>query len=432
MPPVGTKKPLLRMGAMPRTYRAILVSEWAGYSLDEALDTIGMTEMLAPPGSAQGRGPAVAIAAEGAMPSGLLSYLSRLGATRITKIALTLPPMLPDNAGCVTADATCQAGVLPDLALCTSWAENDIRIVVSRVKTDRRGAYSLCGAALKACLSRGDLGAFLERYPAHCSIVADPMHDAPAVIADHPLLADWVGATLMGRDPYSAPANADWFRRGLLPRVYRIDGDTHPVRSWRNPPSLKCDLPQAAYGDPVGRYRVHSVADAAATWVAYGKSVLESFLRPRTGAQHHLSTRDALVEHIAAAVSSESLGELLEALLKGLALLIDFHPVLKDEIRTLRAGYRLTTRDRRMNVAARFSSGVLTASRADPEPVNVTLIFKDTPTLVRLFASPKPDLLGAMLKQQVAFEGNLNYLLKLAYLLRRVTLIVLGDLRRTT
>jgi hypothetical protein len=407
-----------------------VVSEGAGNSLDEALDTIGMAEMLALLGSAQGSGPAVAIAADGAMPRGLLSYLSRHGAVRITTIGLTLPRILPENAGCAAADPACQTEVSPDRALCTSWAENDIRIVVSRVKTDRRGAYSLCGAALKACLSHGDLSALLERYPAHCSIVADPMDDIPAVIADHPLLADWVGATLMGRDPYSAPANADWFRRGLLPRVYRIDGDTRPVQSWRNPPSLKRDLPQAVYGDPVVRYLVQGVADAAAAWVAYGKSVLEPFLPPRTSGQDDLSTRDVLVERIAAGVSSESLGELLEALLKALGLLIGFHPLLKDEIRTLRAGYRLTTRDRRMNVAARFSDGVLMASRADSGPVNVTLIFKDTPALLRLFASPKPDLLGAMLKQHVAFEGNLNYLLKLAYFLRRITLIVQGDLRR--
>ena len=56
------------------------------------------------------------------------------------------------------------------------------------------------------------------------------------------------------------------------------------------------------------------------------------------------------------------------------------------------------------------------------------MIFKDAPTILRLFTSPKPDLLNAMLKQQIAFDGNLNYLLKLAYLLRRVLLITRGEL----
>jgi hypothetical protein len=261
--------------------------------------------------------------------------------------------------------------------------------------------------------------------------VADPIHDTPAVIANHPLLADWVGATLMGRDPHGAPANADWFRNGLLPRVYRVHGDTSPVRSWRNPPSLKSDLPHAIYGDPVVGYWGQRAADASAAWVAYGTSVLEPFLVWQTCARDELSTPDVLVDRIASAVSSESMGELLEALLKGLGLLIGFHPILRDDIQTLPAGYRFTTRDRRMTVTARFSDDGLTASRADSGPVNVSLIFKDTPAMLRLFASPNPDLLGAMLKQHVAFEGNFNYLLKLAYLLRRVMLIVKGDLRRT-
>lgn len=84
-----------------------------------------------------------------------------------------------------------------------------------------------------------------------------------------------------------------------------------------------------------------------------------------------------------------------------------------------------------MNVVARFSGGVLTASRADSGPVNVALVLKDTSALLRLLAAPKPDLLRALLKQQVTFEGNLNYLLKLGYLLRRATVIVRGDLRMT-
>lgn len=430
MPRARTRKPFPRAVVTARTPEAFVVSEGAGNSLDEALDKIGMVEMLAHLRSAQGPAPSVVIAADGAVPCALLSYLIRHGAARITTIALTLQRILPENAGSVAADPTCHAVVAPDLSLCKSWAENDVRVVVSRVKTDRRGAYSLCGAALKACLSHGDLSALLARYPPHCSIVADPIHDTPAVIAGHPLLADWVGATLMGRDPHDAPANADWFRNGLLPRVYRVHGDTSPVRSWRNPPSLERDLPHAIYGDPVVRYWGERAADASRAWVEYGMSVLEPFLPRQTSAGDEFSTRDVLVDRIASAVSPESMGELLEALLKVLDLLIGFHPILRDNIQTLRAGYRFTTRDRRMTVTARFSDGGLTASRVDSGPVNVSLIFKDTPAMLRLFASPKPDLLGAMLKQHVAFEGNLNYLLKLAYLLRRVTIIVKGNLRR--
>ncbi len=401
-----------------------------GHSLEEALDAIGMADMLRRVSSARRPGAAVAIAADGAVPHCVPAYLRRRGAARITTISLaSVPPGVPCGDGEV-ADPARQTSVSADLELCTAWAESDVRFVVSRVKTDRNGNYLLCGAAVKACVSRGDLRAALDRFPAHCSIVVDPAGDTPAVVADHPLLADWIGATLMGRDPFSAPADADWFRRGLLPRAYRVRGETGPIDGWRNPPSLVRDLPQAVYGPPVISCRWQGVAAAAAAWSSYVKSVLEPFLPVQAGGNGGRPTREMLVERIAAAVSPESLGELLEALLQGLGFLMSVHPALKDEVRALKAGYRLTTRDRRMSVTARFSAGTLNASRADARPANVTLIFKNTAALIRIAAAPKPDLLGSMLRQEVAFDGNLNYLLKLAYFLRRVAFILQGDLRR--
>ncbi len=414
----------------PAPPNAVVVTDGGGHSLEEALDAIGMADMLMRVSSARRPAAAVAIAADGAVPRSVRAYLIRHGTARITTIALASPPPGVECGDGEVADPACRTSVSADLELSTAWAESDVRLVVSRVKTDRNGEYLLCGAALKACVSRGDLSAVLDRYPAHCSIVVDPAGDTPAVVADHPLLADWIGATLMGRDPFSAPADADWFRRGLLPRAYRVRGDTRPIDGWRNPPSLVRDLPQAVYGPPVISCRWQGVAAAAEAWSSYVRSVLEPFLPVQAGANGGRPTREILVERIAAAVSPESLGELLEALLQGLGFLMSVHPALKDEVRALRARYRLTTQDGRMSVTARFSAGTLNASRTDSGPANVTLIFKDTAALLGIAASPKPDLLGSMLRQDVAFDGNLNYLLKLAYFLRRVSLILQSDQRR--
>ena len=434
---VRSNKPIPCPVATSKIMEAFVVPANAGPALDDALDGIALGDMLSILRSAGGPGPTVAIVADGTVPCSLLSYLEKQDGVRITSVQLATQRRLHENSRSTIADPIDRIFPSPDLALRT-WAESDIRIVVSRVKTDRRGAYSLCGATLASCVSRGGLDSLLDRYPAHCAIVVDPAHDTPAVVSRHPLLADWVGSILMGSDPYSAPANAAWFRKGLLPRTYRIHGDMSPVISWRNPPALTRDLPNAACGDPVVLSFEKQAADAAGAWVDYVTSMLETFLpapemetfgeafpgEPRSVR----SWWEILACRIAPAVSPESMGEIIEALFKGLGLLISIHPVLQEDVQTLQAGYLLTTADGRMTVTAEFANGRLWAKRTNSRPVNVTLIFKDTSTILRLLTSPKPDLLNAMLKQQIAFDGNLNYLLKLAHLLRRVFLITKGEL----
>ncbi|MBN2035144.1 MAG: hypothetical protein JW768_00245 [Chitinispirillaceae bacterium] len=430
---VRTRKPLPCVMVTQRCPQAFVLRNGIGPALDQSLDRLGLSEQLSLLSLAKEEGVSVCIAADGRIPVSLISYLAQHNASRITAIALSLHRLLPENAESLVADPAEQSVVAPGVSISTSWLKSDIRIVVSRVKTDRSGAYCLCGAAVRSCMGQGDLDLLLEHCPPHCAIIVDPSQNLPAIVSDHPLLADWTGATLMGRDPYSAPHNARWFRNGLAPRIYEIHGDLSPIQSWRAPPSLKRDLPHALYGDPVTNpFGMHGIKFSKA-WIDYVTAILDPFLPPTNGADGASGaprkTREALIDRISGSLSPESMGELLEALLKGLGLFISVHPVLKQDIALLQAGYRITTKDNRLSVFATFIDGTLTATRKGTIPVNVCLIFQDTRAMLNLFTSPKPDLLNAMLKQQVAFDGNLNYLLKLAYLLKRVMLVTKGDIR---
>ena len=204
---VRSHKPIPCQVATSKIIEAFVVPANAGPGLDDALDGIALGDMLSTLRLADGPGPSVAIVADGTVPCSLLSYLERQGVLRITSVPLAPQRRLHENSQSTIADPIDRIVPAPDLAFRT-WAESDIRIVVSRVKTDRHGAYSLCGDALASCVSQGGLDSLLDRYPAHCAIVVDPAHDTPAVVSKHPLLADWVGSILMGRDPYSAPATA--------------------------------------------------------------------------------------------------------------------------------------------------------------------------------------------------------------------------------
>ena len=59
---------------------------------------------------------------------------------------------------------------------------------------------------------------------------------------------------------------------------------------------------------------------------------------------------------------------------------------------------------------------------------NVTVTFKDARALMNYILAPKPDILGAILRQEVVFEGNLNYLYKFAYMSRRLQLMATGNI----
>ncbi len=404
-------------------------------ALPDTLAGIGLAELITSLLLREGPGPSAVIAADGPVPVGLISWLAMRGVSRISTIALCLQRILPENAESKPVDPAVQTAVSPGFSVSSAWADHNIRVVVSRVKTDDRDRYSLCGAALTSCIGLGDLDECLRRFPPHCALVADPVHDVPLVVSDHPLLADWVGATLMGRNPHSAPASSDWYGSGLMPRTYRVQGDRTVISSWARPPSLKQALPRGVYGPSADVWSGPVPTALADAWGSCVKAACEPFMplpvTPASVAHADPSaeTRDIFMAKLALAVTPETLGELVEALLKGLGLLAAIHPVLKEDISGLQATYCLATRDKGMNVYARFHNGALTASRAPGGPVQVTLIFRDSAALLKLASSPKPDLLNAMLQQQVSFEGNLNYLLKLAYLLRRVLLIVKGEIR---
>jgi hypothetical protein len=48
--------------------------------------------------------------------------------------------------------------------------------------------------------------------------------------------------------------------------------------------------------------------------------------------------------------------------------------------------------------------------------------------LMGFLLSPKPDILGSMLRQDISIDGNLNYLYKFAYMAKHLQLKVTGKL----
>ncbi len=57
---------------------------------------------------------------------------------------------------------------------------------------------------------------------------------------------------------------------------------------------------------------------------------------------------------------------------------------------------------------------------------DVTVTFKDARALMNYILSPKPDILGSILRQDVVIDGNFNYLYKFAYMAKHLQLMATG------
>jgi hypothetical protein len=113
----------------------------------------------------------------------------------------------------------------------------------------------------------------------------------------------------------------------------------------------------------------------------------------------------------------------LELLLDMMRLAFLFDGRFRRNIEGFQGRYLFRSKDGTIAAGAIFSHGRMTVSREAIENPNVTITFRDEKSLMGFILAPKPDILGAMLRQDVVLEGNLNYLYKFAYMAKRLQLM---------
>jgi hypothetical protein len=117
----------------------------------------------------------------------------------------------------------------------------------------------------------------------------------------------------------------------------------------------------------------------------------------------------------------------LELLLNMMRLTFQFDEKFRRNIDGFQGRYLFRRQDGQVTVSTEFANGDMHLGK-DPIPApNLTLTFRDDKALMGLLLAPKPDILGAMLRQDVTLEGNLNYLYKFAYMAKRLQLMATGQ-----
>jgi hypothetical protein len=127
-------------------------------------------------------------------------------------------------------------------------------------------------------------------------------------------------------------------------------------------------------------------------------------------------------------LASEGAEEFLEVLLKLMGLVLRLDKDFRRNIQNFNGRYLFRSRDRQITVAAVFKDSRLKVSEEAIGDTHMTVVFRNAKALMGFLLSPKPDILGAMLRQDVTIDGNLNYLYKFAYMAKHLQLKVTGAL----
>lgn len=127
------------------------------------------------------------------------------------------------------------------------------------------------------------------------------------------------------------------------------------------------------------------------------------------------------------AMESESAEGFLQLLLKLMSLVFVLNPKdFRRNIEGFQGRYLFRSADDSLTVSVIFDDGTMKVEEGTIDNANIIITFKDGKALMNFILSPKPDILGSMLRQDVSLEGNLNYLYKFAYMAKRLQLMATG------
>src|SRR5512138_2933033 len=132
------------------------------------------------------------------------------------------------------------------------------------------------------------------------------------------------------------------------------------------------------------------------------------------------------MEQFGECLTSEFAEGFLELLLGLMSTVFLFDHDFRKNIEGFTGRYQFKSKDGCITVAALFGDERLEVKEEVIPNPDITVLFKDGKALMGYLLTPKPDILGSMLRQEVSLEGNLNYLYKFAFMAKRLQLMATG------
>ncbi|SEM59731.1 hypothetical protein SAMN04489760_12524 [Syntrophus gentianae] len=127
-------------------------------------------------------------------------------------------------------------------------------------------------------------------------------------------------------------------------------------------------------------------------------------------------------------LTSEFAEDFLQLLLGLMSIVFLLNPDFRKNIEGFSGRYQFKSRNGCIHVAALFEDNRLKVREGEIPNPNITVYFKDGKALMNYLLTPKPDILGSILRQEVSLDGNFNYLCKFAFMAKRLQLMATGAL----
>lgn len=128
-------------------------------------------------------------------------------------------------------------------------------------------------------------------------------------------------------------------------------------------------------------------------------------------------------------LTSEFAEDFLQVLLTLMSFVLAIDHDYRKNIEGFSGRYQFLSQDGCITVAALFEDNAMEVCEERIAAPNITVMFKDGKALMNFLLTPKPDILGSMLRQDVSLDGNLNYLYKFAFMAKRLQLMATGAIQ---
>jgi hypothetical protein len=131
----------------------------------------------------------------------------------------------------------------------------------------------------------------------------------------------------------------------------------------------------------------------------------------------------AAMEKLLKGLENEFTEDILKTLLTGMSLVFLIGSTYRKNIENFSGRYLFRSKDNAFSVGAVFENGSMHVVDGPVDSPDITIIFENPASLRNFIFSPKPDILNAILRQDVSVDGNLNYLYKFAYMANHLKLM---------
>jgi hypothetical protein len=116
----------------------------------------------------------------------------------------------------------------------------------------------------------------------------------------------------------------------------------------------------------------------------------------------------------------EAADSLLEYALRALTVIIEKNPRLRTNATDIDAVYHFSVERARRDISLHLDRRGARVRRGVPDNPDVSIGFRDSVSVLSFLLAPKPDILRSLLNQDITVDGNVNYLLKFAYLANKL------------